>query len=167
MLNRKILAIATTAGLIAFGSFSSSVLAANATGTASATIVTPLSVVQTTAMNFGSISPDADVATTVDLSIAGVASSTDGAGIVPASGAQQGVFTATGSGNLAIAVTYSAGDVLTGPGANMAIGSFVDDAAAALTGGTEVFNVGATLSVGANQTVGGYSGTFTVTVNYN
>ena len=171
MLNRKILSIITAAGIVGFGVISSNVFAANATGNASANIVTPLSVVETTAMNFGSISPDSLVATTVVLDeVTGVAASTDGAGVL--GGSNAGVFTVSGSGALAIAVTYSAGDVLScdTPGCvfpDMPIGTFTDDAATNLVGGSEVFNVGATLSVGANQGVDTYSGTFTVTVNYN
>ena len=172
MLNRKILSIITAAGIVGFGVISGNAFAANATGNASANIVTPLSVVETTAMNFGSISPDSLVATTVVLNaVTGVAASADGAGVITG-GSNAGVFTVTGSGTLAIAVTYSAGDTLTcdTPGCifpAMAIGSFTDDAATNLVGGSEVFNVGATLSVGANQGVDTYSGTFTVTVNYN
>ncbi len=44
-----------------------------------------------------------------------------------------------------------------------------DDAGATptLAGGSDTFNVGATLHVGATQAVGTYSGTFAVTVIYN
>ncbi len=44
-----------------------------------------------------------------------------------------------------------------------------DDAGASptLVGGSDTFNVGATLNVGATQASGTYSGTFAVTVNYN
>ncbi len=46
---------------------------------------------------------------------------------------------------------------------------FTDDAGAipTLVGGSDTFNVGATLNVGATQAAGTYSGTFDVTVNYN
>ncbi len=36
-----------------------------------------------------------------------------------------------------------------------------------LVGGSDTFNVGATLSVGGTQAAGLYSGPFTVTVSYN
>jgi spore coat protein U-like protein len=35
------------------------------------------------------------------------------------------------------------------------------------SGGTATLNIGATLAVGANQTAGSYTGTFSVTVDYN
>lgn len=166
MLNRKILTIVTTAGLVGFGAFSSNVFATDLTANASATIVAPLSITEDTALNFGSISPDGTAATTVTVDLADTASSLDGAGIVPASGALSGDFTVNGNGTLAIAVTYTAGS-LTGPGPAMAVSGFTDNAPANLTGGTATFQVGADLAVGANQTAGGYSGTYTITVNYN
>ena len=44
-----------------------------------------------------------------------------------------------------------------------------DDAGACptLVGGSDTFNVGATLNVGGTQAGGTYSGPFAVTVNYN
>ncbi len=51
----------------------------------------------------------------------------------------------------------------------MTIDTFNHDAGATptLAGGSDTFNVGATLHVGATQAAGTYSGTFSVTVNYN
>ncbi len=58
---------------------------------------------------------------------------------------------------------------LTGPGASMDVDTFNHDAGASptLVGGSDTFNVGATLSVADTQAGGNYSGTFAVTVNYN
>jgi hypothetical protein len=60
---------------------------------------------------------------------------------------------------------------LTGPGAEMAVNDFTSSPSGAggdlgLTG-SQTLTVGATLSVGSGQASGSYSGTFTVTVNYN
>ncbi len=51
----------------------------------------------------------------------------------------------------------------------MAVDAFNHDAGATptLIGGSDTFNVGATLLVGGSQAAGTYSGLFTVTVNYN
>lgn len=168
MLNRKILTIVTTAGLLGFGAFSSNLFAADGTGNASAVIVAPLSIAEDVALNFGDISPDATDPTTVTVNTAGVASSADGAGIAGGAPAA-GQFTVTGFGALAIAVTYTGGNLTCGAcgGAAMAVSGFTDNAAANLAGGTEQFEVGADLAVGANQTAGTYTGTYTVTVNYN
>jgi hypothetical protein len=58
---------------------------------------------------------------------------------------------------------------LTGAGVLMNLTDFVHDAgiAPALVGGTNTFQVGATLNVGINQAAGVYTATFPVTVNYN
>ena len=52
----------------------------------------------------------------------------------------------------------------------MSVDTFNHDAGATPSlsgGGSDTFNVGATLNVGATQAAGTYSGTFDVTVNYN
>jgi hypothetical protein len=51
---------------------------------------------------------------------------------------------------------------------SMALNNFVSSPAGSstLAGGTEVLAVGATLTVGTNQPVGSYSGSFSVIVNY-
>ena len=54
---------------------------------------------------------------------------------------------------------------LSGAGDDMTA-TLTNDGGGALTGGTDTFNVGGTLSVGANQAAGSYSGTYTVSVNY-
>ena len=51
----------------------------------------------------------------------------------------------------------------------MVLNTFTNDLAAnpyTLVGATQVFDVGADLVVNANQTAGGYSGTYSVVVNY-
>lgn len=166
MLIRKHSAIIAAASLVGLAIFSGSVLATDLTANASATIVAPLSIVENTPMDFGSISADATNATNVTLDLVNTVTSADGAGVVPASGAASGDFTVSGAGNLAIAVSYTAGS-LTGPGAAMAVSGFTDNAPANLTAGTATFQVGADLAVGANQTAGAYSGTYTITVIYN
>ena len=51
----------------------------------------------------------------------------------------------------------------------MGVDAFNHDAGGTptLVGGSDTFNVGATLNVGAAQAADTYSGTFAVTVNYN
>ena len=169
MLNRKILSIVTAAGLVGFGAISSNVFAFDlTTASASATIIAPLSVAEDVALNFGDISPDGTDPTTVTISTAGVASSADGAGIAGGAPAA-GQFTVTGFGALAITVSFTGGSLTCGAcgGAAMAVSGFTNNMAANLTGGTEQFEVGADLAVGANQAAGTYSGNYTVTVNYN
>jgi hypothetical protein len=61
------------------------------------------------------------------------------------------------------------GTVTLASGSNsMAVNNFVSNPSGSgvMTAGTQTLTVGATLSVGANQPVGNYSGSFSVIVNY-
>ena len=144
---------------------------ANATdlgGTASASISQIITITENTLMSFGTIAVNG-VTDTVTLSVLGVP--TAGAQPYQFSGAPaSGNFTATGDANAAIAITFSTGDTLTGPGAAMPLNNFTHDAGgtpALSAGGSLVFNTGADLVVGTSQATGAYSGGYTVTVNYN
>lgn len=141
--------------------------AVDATGNASALIRSAITLVEDTAMDFGTITPDptGDVLTIDTADTVSAVSASDLAG-TPASGA----FSATGDALSAVTIAFSTGDTLTGPGAAMALDSFTTDAGGspAFDGaGDLTFNVGADLTVGAAQAAGLYNGTYTVSVNYN
>ena len=169
MINNKLLVAAGVATLSA-GFFSTTVTAATDTANASVTILAPITITADVAdeMDFGDVSPDT-VATTVVLTPGGAVSSPDGAGIFGGT-PNGGNFDITGAGNLAYDITLPLNGVVTlaGPGAAMSVDSFTDSAggASALAAGVDTFDVGATLTINANQTAGGYSGTYDVTVNY-
>ena len=169
MFNRKIL-VATTAGLVGLSVMSGSAMASSVSATANATIIAPISVSETTQMSFGDISPDVDNATTVQLDTADGVSSPDGAGIAGGTVAS-GAFSVSGFGTLGFNITLPGNGVvtLTGPGTAMSVDNFADSltGSGSLSGGSATFTVGADLTVGANQTAGSYSGSYTVTVNYN
>lgn len=133
------------------------------TAGASVEIAAPVSITQNTALAFGNVGPSA-LAGTVAVSLVGVKSVTGGVsdlGGTPAAGA----FTVTGANGAIYTVTVPATVSLTGPGTAMTA-TLVHDGGGALTGGTDTFNVGGTLAVGASQTAGSYSGSYTVSVNY-
>ncbi|NOR51400.1 MAG: DUF4402 domain-containing protein, partial [Gammaproteobacteria bacterium] len=77
-------------------------------------------------------------------------------------------FDVTGAADATYSISFSASTVLTGLGADIVVDTFTDSlgGSGVLTGGAESFTAGATLHLGANQTAGVYSGTYTVTVNY-
>jgi hypothetical protein len=132
-----------------------------------ALINNPIVLANTAGLDFGSITPSV-ASTTVIISPAGAVSGTAiGLGGAPAAAG----FTVAGLANQTYAVTLPADGTifLTGPGANMAVDTFTDDATGTITpgGGPDAFGVGATLTVGANQTSGAYTGSFDVTVSYN
>jgi hypothetical protein len=130
---------------------------------ASVEIAAPIAITQDTALAFGNIGPSA-ASGTVTISTAGAKSVTGGVTDLGGSAAA-GEFTVTGASGASYSVTVPASVSLTGPGTAMTA-TLTDDASGTLTGGSETFNVGATLSVGANQATGSYSGTYTVSVDY-
>jgi len=148
--------------------FANNTQAAGVSATANASVIAPIAISQTAAMEFGSMSPTA-VAGTVVLTTAGVRTSTNvdlAAGATPAAGA----FSVSGNANSAYSVTLPTTVTLASGANSMTLQAFGDDAGATPTipgTGPATFSVGATLVVGANQAAGGYTGSYTVTVNYN
>ena len=78
-------------------------------------------------------------------------------------------FNVTGEGSQAYAITLPSSATLNSGGNTMTVDTFTHDAGGspALSSGSDSFNVGATLNVGASQAPGAYTGTFAVTVGYN
>ena len=136
----------------------------NVTGT----IVAPISISASADMDFGTVSPTG-TAGTVTVTPAGVRTSVnvDLLGGLAAAAA----FDVTGEPGQAYFITLPSSTMLSSGGNSMTVDTFTHDAGAlpTLPGGTgsETFNVGATMNVGAAQADGTYSGTFAVTVNYN
>ena len=144
-------------------------MAADATGNASATVESAISIVETTAMNFGTFAPTAS-AGTVTIATTGARTSTNVDEL--ASSPSAATFTVTGGNLAAYSITLPASSITLSDGGSetMSVDTFVSDAGGspALNGsGSDTFNVGAVLTVGANQVAGSYTGTYTVTVNYN
>lgn len=139
---------------------------ATALANAAATIVQPIAIVNNVHLNFGNIAAGATAGTVV-LSPAGVRTPTHV--ILPnvtgtVSAAQ---FTVTGLAGANYSISLPVSVALSSGGNSITVNNFTEDAVTqVLTGGTDTFNVGATLAVGANQAVGLYTGTFNVTVDY-
>ncbi|MFC1659575.1 DUF4402 domain-containing protein [Pseudomonadota bacterium] len=131
-------------------------------------IVAPASVdPETTALAFGSILPDTSGGS-IDVSSAGAISNNSGTATF-FGGHSAAQFNVTGHANNTVYITYSSGDVLTGPGTDMGLGTFTDNTtggALTLSSGSATLNVGARLTYSASQTAGNYSGTYTVNANY-
>ena len=127
------------------------VFASDATGTASATVIAPIAVTQSTAMEFGSIAPTA-AAGSIVMATDGTRSATNVDILAGTSAAA--AFGVTGSGTQSYSVSLPSSAITLSDGANsMTVDAFDHDAGAtpALAGGVGSFNVGATLNVGANQ----------------
>ena len=156
--------LALAAVSVAVGLGSHQALATTQTGTAKAAIVQAIVLTEQTNLNFGFIVPGAS-AGTLAVSPAGATTPT---GVTLLNGAAAGAWQVQGTVSQPLVVTLDSSDLLTGPGPNMTVDTFTDDAPATFTSGTLVFHVGATLHVGtsAAQTAGSYTGTYSVTVNY-
>ena len=141
--------------------------------TASASIINPISVAQTRALNFGRIFSTGPGGTVV-LSAADAPLTTDSTpGLISGTSYASGKFTVTGDSNTTYAITSDATASLTGPSTAMAAtltrskdtGLTATTTAYALA--TDTFFVGGSLVVPAAAVAGLYSATYTVTVAYN
>ena len=151
-------AVAVTSAL------SFSALAATATGTANATVLTPITIAAGTALNFGTLAGNASGGTVV-VTAAG-ARSTTGTVVVTGGTFAAGTFTVTGTGSSTFAVTYPVSFNVVSGSDTMAV-VVTGAATGTLSGGTVSLPVGGTLTVGGNQAAGSYTGNYTMTVEYN
>lgn len=144
-----------------------------ASATASATIVTPISISKTVDMNFGNVAVSPVNAGTVVLAPAGTRTLTGGVTLpVVAGTVTAATFKVDGQGNYTYAITLPSTDLTITSGSNtMIVNSFTSNPSGtgALSSGTQNVNVGATLNVSAAQPAGTYTSLtpFDVTVNYN
>ena len=149
---------------------------ATASATATATIVTPISITKNIDMNFGNISVNSSGGTVI-LAPNGTRTNTGGVTLPIITGTVTAAqFTVSGQGNYTYDITLPSSSVVLSSGANsMNANSFtcsISTTAGSLSSGspgTQTFNVGATLTINANQAAGSYttSTPFNVTVNYN
>lgn len=148
--------------------------AADGTGTANATVVTPIAIAASNPnLRFGSFSTTA-AGQTVAIATAGTRTVTGALGLGTGQNAFGAAsFAVTGDSTLTYAITLpGTTNITTGIGdatRTMAVSSFVSNPSGtgALTAGAQTLLVGATITTVASQVAGVYTGTFTVTVAYN
>ena len=173
MFLRKFYVLAVLA--VAVTGFGASDANAQATATNSANINAlinnPIALNWVQDMDFGEAAPST-VATTIivkpdgTIDPASTAIGTNAALVKPAQ------FSVSGLANQAYTVTLpdDVTVVLAGPGTSMPVTGFSHNATGTLSSAAtqpDVFGVGATLNINADQTAGSYSGSFNVTVSYN
>lgn len=129
----------------------------------------PIAIINTQSLGFGKFA--ANTGGSITISPAGARSSSGGVALISSGTGSAARFTV--SGDLvaySILLPPNGMTSLSGPsGATMALNNFtsVPNGAGTLSGGgSQIVNVGATLSVGVSQTPGAYTGTFSVTVDY-
>lgn len=148
---------------------------AQATGSAQAEVVLPGSIVPISALKFGQfIRPTA--AGTLTISIASVVSATGGVSGLQnitqtGTGRGPGSFSMVGSPNRQTDITLPASATLSNGAQTMAVNNFTSNANGGGkikldAAGHGVVIVGARLNVAANQALGTYTGTYTVTVAF-
>lgn len=144
---------------------------ATMSGTASATLITPISIVATAPLSFGMMArPTA--AGTVTVSTAGTVSTSGGmvgnTSIAQgSSGPQAGKFRVSGEPGRQFFVTLPAAATVSRSGSSMTITLFTVGALTGSPVGTLDIAVGGTLAVGASQPIGTYNGSYQVTASYN
>lgn len=150
--------------------------AASDTATTSATVVTPITIVDAQNLSFGQFA--AGTGGTVVLTTGGAASAT---GDVVLTGGTKAAakFTVSGQADATFSIGISDNELthttITTTPPTMALATKHDldgstgnsPASGTLTLGTQTIYVGGTLTVASTQAVGAYSGTITATVNYN
>lgn len=164
---------ALAASVVILGAATTAQGQVTASATASATIVTPISIAKTVDMNFGNVAVSPTNAGTVVLAPAGTRTLTGGVTLPVVPGTvTAATFKVDGQGNYTYAITLPSSALTITSGSNtMTVTTFTSNPSGtgALSAGTQNVNVGATLNVGAGQAAGTYVSLtpFDVTVNYN
>ena len=160
--------ILLAAGMIALASGTAH--AATATGSAKATVVAPLAITHTNAaaLDFGTFT--AGTGGQIAITAAASPTTTPSGGVAFVSGNTNSAdsFSVTGDTTRSFNVSFGGPVTVSTAGPTPATMSFSPTgvSSAALTAGAYTLYVGGTLTVGANQTAGAYTGTYSVTVTY-
>ncbi len=138
--------------------------------TATATIMTPITIAKTVDLNFGNLAVNATAGTLV-LATDNGRSVTGGVTVMPGGTISAASFTVTGVPAATYSISLPASIVITDGTNNMTVNAFITSPTptGTLTGGTSTLLVGATLNVLASQPAGIYTNPtdLIVTVNYN
>lgn len=161
MLNKKIALLgAAAAALVSTGAN-----AATQTATAEVDIIAAVTLTQDQGLDFGVVASSA-AAGTVTLPT-GSNTRTCSASVTCVGTANRGQFTVSNAASgFLVGITVPASTTLTGAGAPMSLTLSPSITSFTSTGASQVFFVGGTLSVGAAQAAGTYTGTYNVSADY-
>lgn len=149
------------------------VQAASTSADATATVILPISIAKVADLRFGKFA--ANTGGTVVMSAASARSATSTVVLSASAAGGAASFTVTGEPSTTYAITLPVGaspTTITGGGGadTMTVGTYTSTPSATGTtavGGTQTLLVGATLNVASGQAAGAYTGSFSVTVDYN
>ncbi|MFM9934574.1 MAG: DUF4402 domain-containing protein [Novosphingobium sp.] len=156
-----------TALVSATPAFAASGNTSTATGSATATIVSPIVLTHTSgaALGFGRFSTG--TGGTVVVTTAGAGSVGGDVGFVPGSVNSADAFTVAGDAGRSFSIATTGGSVTAGT-TSMAFTTTTSASTDTLSvGGTGGFTVGGTLTVAGTEAAGAYTGTYSATVTYN
>jgi hypothetical protein len=172
MLSQQKAAIKRMAVVAGLCLFASSAVAASFTSTARTTVIQPVTMTKTSDLAFGRVISRTTANRVTISQTTGARTATLGATTLLAGApVSRATFQISGQPGVLTTVALPANTVLarSGGGANMTVNTFRRTPTGnpvIPAGGTYTLNVGARLNVNANQLPGLYTGTFTVTVNY-
>jgi spore coat protein U-like protein len=177
-MNTKMNKLAVTlASVIALGGFGVNAYAAGADAAASATVIVPIAISKVTDLAFGKFSAltggtikvDTDSAISVTGAVKKGTGSTGTAAKFDVTGDTSNTYSISHSGSAVLTNGTPANDmVLTKVSAlTAATGTTTEVTSGTLSSGAQSIYVGGTLTVAASQPAGAYTGTVTVTVEYN
>lgn len=172
--------VAAAAVMAAASAIAMPVAAQQSTQSAEAVVVTPLSFIEVNDLKFGKIIPSSTSAGTVRLQSNGTRTATGGIVLI-GNDHQPAEFAGRGSQNQIVDIAIGANTIfLSGPGPDMAVNQFQIGSTPTtfLTTAPRFFRIGSptgifrfpvggVLAVAQDQPAGTYSGTWTITLNYN
>ena len=141
--------------------------AASVTSDAGAKIIAPLQIANSTALYFGTIAPSLTASDSVVVSPAGAKTCWSELTCLT-DDHTAALFNVSGEADFSYTIELpNSVSISNGAGGTMTVDEFSGSkASGTLSAGTDSFTVGGKLSVAANQATGEYTGTFTVSVNY-
>jgi hypothetical protein len=175
-MNMKNILLILGTTILALGYHQASYAQATATASASANVISPISLTKNVDMNFGNIAVSASTGGTVILATGGTRSKGGAGGVtLPATSGTVAAanFTVSGNASYTYAITLPSSVTISDLGGHtMTVNGFNSNPSSTGTmsgGGTQTITVGATLSVSSAQASGTYNNStgVPVTVNYN
>lgn len=138
------------------------------TGSIGASVITPLTLSESSTLEFGQLQ-SSGTAGTVVIDAADGRTATGGTTLEGGT-VQSGTWSVQGEPSTAYTITLPESDVVLSSGSDsMIVTDFTDsEGGSAVTdgAGTDSFSIGATLNVGADQAEGDYSGSYEITIAY-
>jgi len=156
-------AVALSAGLYTNVASAASI----STASASANVITPMTISEDTALHFGDVGVGPGGGDITVTPVGGRSVTAGDAEIIAGVLHTAGTFTITGVAGKAYTLSYPGTVDISGGVGVMDVTGFNDNSTGSIPlGNSETFNVGAILTIGGAQPVNNYSNTYTVTVNY-